>query len=985
MYAGAQSGNFFFKKYTTRDGLSDHYVLSISQDSRGFLWASTYNGLNRFDGKNFISFGFQEGLTNKQIGRVVEDRDHRLWIATTGNVFEFKNNRFFSYPFSDSISNTSYINNLLQLDNGQVLVQTNRGTYFFSDDHWEKTVLLPGYEGRACPQIIETGNGTYYNFSDAIVKKATDNTITELWAVKHAGLTYFNNLVWLEDTLYVACRDGLFQLTDDKKRKEIFKGKIPGNGWINFMIDTEKKCWVSRVGILKLYMSAPGDKDLFSDSIPLTIPLISGFFEDRNKNIWVAAAEGLLKIQRQHASHFTIAGNPLIRDIRNIAETPGGAVYFFSRENGILEFNGTDFIRAPIQFPVKMNPGNDFPDSYFTDAKKRMWFATRRRRLFRLEEEYLTDCSYLLPDIGDLFWIGLNPRNQRIYISVDTLKTGNDSATWLFVPRNMKKIIRNPRNMLGLTNGKMLINTAENGVLMIDEKDIGYYINEQLGLGNASPAAFFTEDKQGGFWMYGSSFGLKHFTWNDNGLPKNDMTITKSDGLPADIISSVCIDSNERIWALTTKSLVVIQAGKKNSRIEINQLDELMNSNIEVPENARLYATSGGEIWLTDKNQIYKFDPGKIEFVSRKPGITFEEIQINFQKTTWGKYADSLTGYWQFPVNPVLNHNENNLSISFSGISFTAATGLFYSYNLGGLDTTWSRPAGDNRIILTNLKPGKYRFRVKAKTINSDWSEPAVFSFIIRPPFWNTLWFRLLVFSIAAGLIVSVYRRRVKKIQQEAFIKNQLNELEMTALKAQMNPHFIYNALNSIQSLVASDKKDEAVHYIGTFSRLLRQVLEQSDNNVIPIEKELQTLEHYISLESLRLNMHPDYLVELAGNIQPDTEKIPPLILQPFVENALWHGLGKKEGEKIIRINMSADESWLTCTITDNGIGREKASASGSENKVFHKPMAIEITRKRLVDFNNDSNIPAIQIEDLFTNAGTPAGTKVTLQIKRKS
>ena len=287
-------------------------------------------------------------------------------------------------------------------------------------------------------------------------------------------------------------------------------------------------------------------------------------------------------------------------------------------------------------------------------------------------------------------------------------------------------------------------------------------------------------------------------------------------------------------------------------------------------------------------------------------------------------------------------------------------------------------------VLFAKLLPGKYTFNVKCKTGNSGWSEATVFSFTIKPPFWDTWWFRLLIIIMAASLLIAFFRNRVKKIEQQAFIKNQLIELEMTALKAQMNPHFIYNALNSIQALVVEEKKDDAVHYIGTFSRLLRQVLENSERNVITLEKELQTLELYIGLDALRLNMQPKYSLHIDKEVQTASEKIPPLILQPFAENALWHGLSKKEGDKKIDISIKIQNDWLVCAIQDNGIGRAKAAAIKTQSTLQYQSKAIGITTKRLIDFNEDKKREPVIFEDLFAADGTPAGTKVTLYIKRK-
>jgi LytS/YehU family sensor histidine kinase len=211
-----------------------------------------------------------------------------------------------------------------------------------------------------------------------------------------------------------------------------------------------------------------------------------------------------------------------------------------------------------------------------------------------------------------------------------------------------------------------------------------------------------------------------------------------------------------------------------------------------------------------------------------------------------------------------------------------------------------------------------------------------------------------------------------------------LRELEIKALKAQMNPHFIYNALNSIQSLIADEKKSEAINYIGTFSRLLRHVLEYTENSVTSLEKELQTLRLYIQLESLRLNMNLSYRITTGDELICENEKLPPLILQPFVENALWHGLSRKTGEKQLLISVMQEDDRLICAIEDNGIGRANAAVFKKQaSSDFYSSKGIDITVRRLVSFNRNNDMPVIY-QDLLDSQGNAAGTRVIIYIKRQ-
>ncbi len=981
----AQSGNYSVKKYTIKDGLPHLITHNIYQDRRGFLWIGTASGLCRFDGKNFVIYGMRQGLNDKSINVMTEDKQGRLWVCTKGTIFRFLNHRFIEYPLSDSATFDLY--KLVELKSGDLWILTTVGAYHLEKDHWEKRPLLAGFENKLCMEMIETDKGNYYNYKTSIIFKDNNGNISHLWDHEEANRgMYFSHIKLFNDTLYIATYDGIYQVAGNNIFKKLFENRLNEKCWRLFFIDSKRRFWVSEIDHAGVLISEPGKYNHFSDSISLTITSAPVCFEDKDQNIWMVSAEGLLKVQEQNTSEFSIARNSLISEIRNITETPDKNILAFSRENGILQFNNPNFVKATIQFYQNNIKGrNDFLDSYTTDDKNRQWWATRNDRLFCLDKGKLIDYSNpAIPWRNYLGWISFNPITKKLFISQDTLKTITDNEIKIFQPANKKDPAFLTTFIHCFKNGKTIFASISTGIRLIDENDSIFDINQQLGFGKSIIPVRFYETPSGDFWMYGTIDGIKHFRWNKNGFPENDLQISTVDGLPNDVIMDMCMDKQNRLWVSTMAGPAIIELDTSTKRIEVSTLTDHMNLSTEYPAT-NLFCASDGYIWLASYNCIYRFDPRKISFHSSTPEIGIEDIQLNQKTTNWENYTDSFYGYWQMPVKPVMKYDENTLQINFTGISFTSSAEFLYSYRLDGLDTSWSNPSTSNFVLFAKLLPGKYTFSVKCKTRNSNWSEAAIFSFTLRHPFWETWWFRLLIIAMAASLIIVFFRNRIKKIEQKAFINHQLVELEMTALKAQMNPHFIYNALNSIQALVMEGRKDESVYYIGTFSRLLRQVLENSERNVITLQKELQTLEHYISLDALRLNMQPTYRLHIDKDIQTDSEKIPPLILQPFVENALWHGLSKREGDKKLDITISVDNDWLVCTIQDNGIGRVNAAALKTANSVQYQSKAIAITTKRLTDFNEDKNRTPIIFEDLIDEDGTAAGTKCILYIKRKS
>jgi sensor histidine kinase YesM len=242
----------------------------------------------------------------------------------------------------------------------------------------------------------------------------------------------------------------------------------------------------------------------------------------------------------------------------------------------------------------------------------------------------------------------------------------------------------------------------------------------------------------------------------------------------------------------------------------------------------------------------------------------------------------------------------------------------------------------------------------------------------------------MLLLILVASLVIWIFRIRLRQERSKGEIKSQLLELEMRALRAQMNPHFIYNALNSIQSLVATNKTTSANKYISKFARLLRQVLENSKRSEIPLSQELESLRLYVDLEKLRLDEEVIFIEKVDETIAPETILIPPLVLQPFVENALWHGLSTKKGEKRIELTITEVQGWLHFAIADNGIGRHEAAKLKSSLKQ-HESTAMQVTEQRLRDFNRTLNSNPLQIEDVFLPDGSTAGTRIILHVKKKS
>jgi len=978
---------YSFKLYNVDDGLPSTSAYPPYQDRYGYLWIGTTGGLSRFDGRQFVNYSFSDGLPALSGGAGLQDSKERLWVTTGMGMAQFKNNRFITYPTSDN-QNYLYVFNYFETKNKQIWALTGKGAYLFAESVWKKITLYPGFENRASRSIIECNGELYVCYPEDIVCRDAKGRWIHIASNKGYG-SIFNVMSVQNGQIWVNTSTNIFEIRNHRLIP-IYKKSIANKGYFSYMVDSKKRLWLGGDGFLKI--SKPGDWQHFSDSIN-QFGYYSFIKEDSSHNIWTGTTEGLLKIK--DIAFTVIDKNKTIPldAIYNIIALPDNRLLFSSGSNtGLLLYENEKCKQImPPHAPGNENYYRDPIDAYTFDDKNSLWMVTRFRRFLHFNGQKLEDFSGALQLKTNEFIYDLDyvKKRHQFFICADsTLLYGNSSKLSTFIPRNTGVPIIKPTHVYGLKDGLILLSIPRRGIYCIDEANNLISLNKETGTNGGKSrihlSALFYEATDNSLWINVPGFGLYQYVFRKNKMPLLKNNITIKDGLQSNNVLSLTNDKQNRLWVATNAGIDVLQKNKAGSW-EVFNYAKAEDLTISETDYEKLACDTEGNVWLSSLKKVIKFNTADSKFYKERPRIIIEKVALAFKETDWSKLTDSLYSYFQLPYNPVLNYSQNSLGVFFNAIDLSISnSNPEYSYKLLPLDTSWSIPSKTKSVSFAQLPAGKYQFMVRAKDRASGWSKPAVFGFTITPPFWDKWWFRIIVLAIAALIIITIFRARVRKIRGDAFIENQLKELEMKALKAQMNPHFIYNALNSIQALVASDKKAEGIHYIGSFSRLLRQVLDNSENNVISLDKELETIGLYIQLESLRLDMQLLYKKVIPENIVPEFEKIPPLILQPFVENALWHGLSRKEGEKQIKITISLSTDWLICDVTDNGIGREKAQEWKSNSAAIHQSKGLAITLKRLIDFNENDMVAPIEFFDLYDNEKNPAGTRVIVRIKRK-
>ncbi|MDP2161633.1 MAG: histidine kinase, partial [Flavobacterium sp.] len=333
----------------------------------------------------------------------------------------------------------------------------------------------------------------------------------------------------------------------------------------------------------------------------------------------------------------------------------------------------------------------------------------------------------------------------------------------------------------------------------------------------------------------------------------------------------------------------------------------------------------------------------------------------------------------------LIQHNKNNIEFSFQTIHYKSLGNYCYEFRVKEIDTTWnSQSSANTKVNFLALQPGNYTFEARVKS-GDVYSPIQTIQFNILKPFWKSLWFLVLMLVCLFLLLYFVFRYAVLKTKQKQEIKEKLALSQLTALRSQMNPHFMYNVLNAVQGLIYSNQKTKASDYLGTFSDLMRKTLDISDKKEITIQEEMEAIELYVSLEKARFEKDDfHYTIQKPDEEDLNEFVIPSLIIQPFVENAIKHGLLHKQGLKKLEIVIRKEnENYWLFEITDNGIGRKKSEQINQKIKKYDS-FATKAISNRIELINKMSKLPVtIEILDI-ENAQDFLGTKVILKIPVK-
>jgi ligand-binding sensor domain-containing protein len=776
-----------------------------------------------------------------------------------------------------------------------------------------------------------------------------------------------------------------------QKRSIDFRNELPGsNNDFLFIrnvlpIDSNRVFLATHSGLLELDKHTRKFRrlKLYHKGYPLDpTPNYYSLFMDEERKVWVLQGIGLVSFsadkesiglirEREHAGTYIWPNNA-----RNLVEdefgniwmaTSEGFGYWNQRNNEITMYPAIANARDRLNIPSVRGLYYDKGMLIMGTSSAGVWIYNTKTKSFRrpaytpdetgtklkkqLEVDFIKQIIKL-PD-GNYFVVG-----RTCYIL--------DKETFLAHDFSIESFTSKQPNFVFIANDQSIWLCTGDGVLHYDStlhKIQSYYLGKSI--------TAFNEYQDHTFFV-GTSKGLFSID-----LQRDTVLISDKDKI-ADFnrVTFIVKDHRDLFWIGANEGLIRLDPLTRQT--EIYDYSDNVQGNVWAMEP--LFARNG-KLFIGGNNGINYFDPDKIEKKNERLQVTIMKVTVNQDDTSYFDRANLLS----------LKSFQNSLDIQFVAPYYGNPQRLQYRYQMLGLSSEWKELGNNNEVRFSRLPPGDYVFNVSASVNGQQWFQSTeALAFSIAAPFWQQWWFVAACIVIAALLLFLYLNNRIDRIRQKEATnrayEKKIAEVEMHALRAQMNPHFMFNSLNSINNFILKNDPDNASGYLTKFSRLMRLILDNSRSEWIVLENELKALELYIQLEVVRFDDVFEYELIVDPGVDVTTTFVPPMIIQPYVENAIWHGLLHRHspgGKLVIRIWRTGD--ILHINVEDNGVGRQEATRLKSKSATKHKSHGLKITAERIDIVNRIYNVDAkVDIDDLTGQNGTAGGTRVSLTLKDK-
>jgi hypothetical protein len=1001
-----------FIRYTKSDGISNNYVTGIVQDSLGYIWIGTNKGMNRFDGASFVNYFANTNnspLPENTIQFLRLLSGNEILGGTFGGAFYFNTTTHQHKKFTVPADSVIFFWRNQEFDGvrdakGNYVISTKTGLYVFNEagrvlsqyNHYS-----PADAGRieiwfgSWLELLSSGVILQKNIFKGSAYSPADNRIDTFFLQKTKNLNA--SLFDREDTMktfFAGKNDLLFIVNGNRDSINVFDLKtqistfspIPVSvlsdidhlSGLFYLSDSVLAITSAVDGFYLFHYDAASKKIACNGKKYFASKFCTSLLADKDGRLWVGTTDGLYK-----------------QNLRNS---------FFNTEDLSEQMPG--IINTGIQSIYSEK------DKLFIGLRNEggllFWDKRTKKIIRRLGFEKLgkgsSSINYIFPYHPDTLWLGTNKGiiwlNKK-HLTCGRLLNIRGEPGWMNEDRG-RSFLEDSRGNIWLSFGRL------NSVLIFNRHEYKFTQVESPLL-KITFCFSMCEDKQGNIWLAGD--GLCRWNVKKN-MIDTLIPFPSVKQIPHRFMQIFDVDENNNLW-LSSLQNEIIEYNLSQNQMQL-RLAESNTIDGYTLTNSELIA---GHIWIGRLSGISAFNihdfsirqfnyedglPSEVVTSIRKG--SFYDARENLFYFGATQYLISFTPdvslshvlqprlFTEFTGNddkilPLssneirLSYSQNNLLVRFNVINFTDPEENRFAYRvITKEDSNWQYLNKQSGVALHGLAPGKYRIQVKLFSLSNRWPEQVnEMDILIRPPFWKTKWFISLFFAAALFVIYLFYRLRIKKIRKKVNIDRQITEFEMKALHAQMNPHFIFNCLNSIREMILNNENREASHYLSKFAQLIRITLNNSSKAFVSLENNIDYLRRYIEMEKIR-NHRFICTFEVDDQLDPKDIMMPPMLIQPFIENAIWHG-GTHDKILEIFVRFLKQDTQLVSIIEDNGMGIDASVKNKKEDHPGHNPFGIANVKERIQVLNEKYNLHSyITITDKSgLNEGKGNGTIVKL------
>ena len=945
-----QAQDIPFKTYTIENGLPSSKIYDIIQDTKGYIWFASDYGVSRFDGEIFKNYTTSDNLASNTIVKLFLDKHGLVYFLNAHgeiNIFDQKfsaskfnkaikenlngevADHFMVGPHKIDLTTSSGKNYLMK---GDLVKHTNPGNkkvkdfYFLAENEsysWGK--CFPSTDGKKRSTNIRQKADTIFISLENEYKEVPSISFNTINQKKEYIITLNNHLYHIQ-------KDTVLFYEFESFINDVY-------------IDHQNSIWISvnQKGVYQYNSTNLNEVPLhyFSNKNILKT------YQDRENNYWfISDNEGIILV---NTLDFKVYNNIKYNIIS--LDVMGDVLMFSTYENEVYECKiSADKILNISKIDFE-NKNHGLIEDILIHEDGSFWI------LYSNFDEF--------NNYGTSFPVDLTAVN---YKSTPLNKTTKRAHFIRNIEFEDSKISYTPA--LGIYRGKQFsINFDSSEEVWLKTLE-GFFnsIGHNFAFFNLDNKEFKSQitdilstDK---FVVIGTRNSGLRITSNENKLTKIKKESHKS--LPSNSIRKLYIDDS-KLWIGTNNGICFVDISNITEKnVEIYPI--MINSGFLYYEVSDIIKQEG-ILWIGGNTGLISFRDSAFNYSSPPPKLSFDRISINDIDTlVCSKYQ--------------LHPNQNTLTFHFKGISINANQNLLYKYRLVGLDSSWIM-SKNSTVRYPKLLAGNYQFVVYCTSDGNNWTENAqIIEFQIRKHFTKTFLFVLLVSVLSLAIILIILKLILSSQKRKDLIEKNLLHAEISSLRSQMNPHFIYNCMNSIQGYIVRNENNLASEYIDSFARLLRTVVESSRKKFITLDQEIITLAQYLELEKLRFSWKFDYDIVIDSNVDTTAILIPPLLIQPFVENAIHHGFATLKSNSLITITVKDDElENMTVIIEDNGIGRVKARQI-SDKRHNHKSVGMQNIHDRIGLLNRIySSRISLEIIDLYDIQNIACGTKVILKV----